>query len=382
MSIDWTSDEAVVRAAVPTAHTEYGVNIWESAGARHRYFCGTNQPLEARDAEGYLGSDWHHARNHPTVVSFEQANNPREATGGPSLTAESAKDATLEDMKICVLRDCENVEVCRPTPHALTWRLYSNNGLVSEGFSELDMFRKAYRKIKEAYSISSRLAPEEPSKPKRLMSAEDISVPIMAEEPALDPKRESLVDWQRSAKERAGISPDTSASIPAEEEAASGMWKVMLDTQGCKTCGHNAQWCVVNPEGTMLGMTYGDRDDAEWLCETINRAIEQAWNARPFTYLHKGKSHTISMEDAQRRFAELLDAQEWISVGERLPEFTKKVFVCDADGTYTAARARMAGDVGWVWAVKDLNDWAAPSAFTHWSEIPSPPTRTAEGGSL
>lgn len=52
-------------------------------------------------------------------------------------------------------------------------------------------------------------------------------------------------------------------------------YKVIQDNKGCITCGHDAQWGVVGPDEAMLGQTYGNEEDAQWMCDSLNRAYDE-----------------------------------------------------------------------------------------------------------
>lgn len=56
-------------------------------------------------------------------------------------------------------------------------------------------------------------------------------------------------------------------------------YKVEVEEKGCGECGEGKQWIVVGPDGCGQGVTYGDIDEAESVCEILNECYEKAFEA-------------------------------------------------------------------------------------------------------
>lgn len=90
--IDWTSDEAVVRAAVPTCYKhkkEEGFWIWIDIDSYESNF--RMYPI------GLLGKTWTEARQHPRVVAFERENRPAGKVKHSPWKNAAARESEVED---------------------------------------------------------------------------------------------------------------------------------------------------------------------------------------------------------------------------------------------------------------------------------------------
>ena len=52
-------------------------------------------------------------------------------------------------------------------------------------------------------------------------------------------------------------------------------YKVERYNQGCKECGDGATWVIVGPDGVASATSYGDKDQADEICELQNEAYEK-----------------------------------------------------------------------------------------------------------
>ena len=84
--VDWNDNEQVVRGRWPGAFS-LGV-IWASVSSRDAWVNGTE---EMPEANGYLGKDWHQARQHTSVQAYEAIHNPAKRP------AEKVQDGGLSD---------------------------------------------------------------------------------------------------------------------------------------------------------------------------------------------------------------------------------------------------------------------------------------------
>lgn len=108
-------------------------------------------------------------------------------------------------------------------------------------------------------------------------------------------------------------------------------YRVELDTQGCKTCGHDAQWCVVNPDGVAMGKTWGDRDEAQWFAEMLKMAHDAGASPQPTqtavgegelppldegTWDHRSRAYNTALEQRERQLRELGKAHK-LAIAQR-----------------------------------------------------------------
>ncbi|HZV46892.1 MAG TPA: hypothetical protein VFG06_06070 [Thermodesulfovibrionales bacterium] len=51
-------------------------------------------------------------------------------------------------------------------------------------------------------------------------------------------------------------------------------YRIEIDNEGCTHCGHNKTWAVIQPDGILLGTTYGIEEDAQDMADELNDAYE------------------------------------------------------------------------------------------------------------
>lgn len=133
-----------------------------------------------------------------------------------------------------------------------------------------------------------------------------------------------------------------------------------------------------------------DPSESKGNIATIQR-LRECWNARPFTFHRKGHyPETIPMEQAQERFAKMLDELEakWIPVEERLPEpndpnrqistdpdYSEFVIVLDSYGDFYKAFYCFSRK---EWIVTDGDAGRLLEPITHWQPLPTPPQSRQE----
>lgn len=53
------------------------------------------------------------------------------------------------------------------------------------------------------------------------------------------------------------------------------------DTPGCNECGEGATWWVIGPDGVASSISYGDKEEAEFLARALNAAYELGRQSTP-----------------------------------------------------------------------------------------------------
>lgn len=48
---------------------------------------------------------------------------------------------------------------------------------------------------------------------------------------------------------------------------------IEVDNNGC-TCGNGRTWTIVGPDGVATGQSWGDVEEAEYICELLNDAYQ------------------------------------------------------------------------------------------------------------
>jgi hypothetical protein len=83
------------------------------------------------------------------------------------------------------------------------------------------------------------------------------------------------------------------------------------------------------------------------------------------------QTHSLTVENvAYDLFINGVTVQEWIAVTERLPEYGKKVLVCDEREDWVACGS-LQEDTSWF--VFEFRDFLDLREFTHWMPLPQPP---------
>jgi hypothetical protein len=50
-------------------------------------------------------------------------------------------------------------------------------------------------------------------------------------------------------------------------------YHIELGNRGCIECHHGETWDIIDPEGVALATSYGDKEEAEEVCEMLNRSF-------------------------------------------------------------------------------------------------------------
>lgn len=80
------------------------------------------------------------------------------------------------------------------------------------------------------------------------------------------------------------------------------------DQPGCTACEAGKTWCVVRPDGTALGTSYGDKADADQLAGLLNDAYKDGCRAN---------NRRVGPDD--RRRSGHKGAEDWIGENLRHP---------------------------------------------------------------
>ena len=136
-------------------------------------------------------------------------------------------------------------------------------------------------------------------------------------------------------------------------------YTVEPDGKGCDCCGYGQLWWIVfGPEDIAESTGYEDKEEAEDICEDLNRAFA------------KGQADALrELQQLRQRLSEV-EGERWIPVQEAMPPDTKTVLVwCpERKNTYSA---------NWVvpfWChFADNGNRKVEQVITHWRPLPAPP---------
>ena len=67
-------------------------------------------------------------------------------------------------------------------------------------------------------------------------------------------------------------------AIAAVDDLEENPYFVEVDNNGCRECGHDRNWVVVDPDGIRGSTSYGLQEDADDLAEDLNRAFNRGRN--------------------------------------------------------------------------------------------------------
>ncbi|HSV90944.1 MAG TPA: DUF551 domain-containing protein [Nitrospiraceae bacterium] len=89
-------------------------------------------------------------------------------------------------------------------------------------------------------------------------------------------------------------------------------YRVEIDNEGCRTCAHDKTWHVIGPDEIAESTSYGDEEDAHWLCRALNSAYTL------------GQSNPTD--------------NAWVSFATRLPPENSQILIWDAEYDQTSQR--------------------------------------------
>ncbi len=55
----------------------------------------------------------------------------------------------------------------------------------------------------------------------------------------------------------------------------SEVYRVEISVEGCPTCQHDALWDIIGPNETAQSQTWGDKEEADYICDLLNIAHQQ-----------------------------------------------------------------------------------------------------------